>query len=286
MTEKNDAFTREEKDFLREAAQFFGNPSLFARGLNWAGKPLEYAEKKLPVQVRKQIAKASHAAIQEALKISIKTISHRTENRSLLDAGMNTDRLGKLHTGVATLVGGIGGFLGIAALPFELPLSTAIILRSIAEISRQYGADLDSIEARLECMYVFSLGSSSPRDDAIEFIYYSSRVEFAQLLKGASSYIAANSAKDILSAIENGTAPALLTLIARIAARFEIQITDKVLAQAVPVAGAVGGAMFNLFFTNYYNDCAKYHFGVKKIEKIRGIEETQRLFETYMSAKK
>jgi hypothetical protein len=110
MTEKNDAFTREEKDFLREAAQFFGNPSLFARGLNWAGKPLEYAEKKLPVQVRKQIAKASHAAIQEALKISIKTISHRTENRSLLDAGMNTDRLGKLHTGVATLVGGIGGF--------------------------------------------------------------------------------------------------------------------------------------------------------------------------------
>jgi hypothetical protein len=278
------AFTRDEEEFLRDAAHFFGHPGLFARGLNWVGKPLEYAEKKLPVQVRKQIAKASQVAILEALKVSIKTISHRTENRSLLDAGINTSRLGKLHIGAATLVGGIGGFMGLAALPFELSISTAIILRSIAEISRQYGADLDSMEARLECMYVFSLGSSSPRDDAVEFVYYTSRIEFAQLLKGASAYIAANSAKDILSAIEKGSAPALITLIARIAARFEIQITDKVLAQAVPVAGAIGGAAFNLMFTQYYNECAKYHFGIKKIEKIRGREATQALFESYKNA--
>jgi hypothetical protein len=282
------SFSAEEKEFIRDAARFFGSPGLFARGLNWVGKPLELAESKLPIALRKQISKASQAAIQEALKISIKTLSHRTEDRSLSHAGKNSARLGKIHAGLAGLVGGLGGFLGIAALPIELPLSTAIILRSIAEISRQYGADLDSIEARLECMYVFSLGSSSPRNrqaDTSEFIYYTSRIEFAQLLKGASSYIAANSAKDILSAIENGSAPALITLVARIAARFEIQITDKLLAQAVPVAGAIGGAAFNLMFTNYYNDCARFHFGLKKIEKSCGREETQKLFETFLREK-
>jgi hypothetical protein len=41
-----------------------------------------------------------------------------------------------LHKALATASGAAGGAFGLAALPFELPVSTIIMLRSIADIAR------------------------------------------------------------------------------------------------------------------------------------------------------
>ena len=46
------------------------------------------------------------------------------------------------HKVLAGTSGGIGGAFGLAALPIELPVSTTIILRSIADIARSEGHDL------------------------------------------------------------------------------------------------------------------------------------------------
>ena len=54
--------------------------------------------------------------------------------------------------------GGIGGVFGLAALPIELPVSTAIMLRSIADIARSEGHDISQVKTKLECLEVFALG--------------------------------------------------------------------------------------------------------------------------------
>jgi len=42
----------------------------------------------------------------------------------------------------------------------ELPISTAMMLRSIADIAHSQGEDLEDMEARLSCLEVFALGGS------------------------------------------------------------------------------------------------------------------------------
>jgi hypothetical protein len=59
------------------------------------------------------------------------------------------------------LSGAIGGAFGLTALAVELPLSTAIMLRSIADIARSEGEDLTMVESRLACLEVFALGGRS-----------------------------------------------------------------------------------------------------------------------------
>lgn len=272
-------FTDEERRFINEAAQFFENPGLFAKGLNWIGKPIEYAQNKLPIGAQQAISRVTKNAITQALALSIKSIPSDVPEKSFALATKDAQASGLLHTGAATLVGGIGGFFGLAALPIELPIATLVMLRSIADIATHNGHDLNQVEARLECIYVFSLGSKSSNDDAMESAYYTSRVVFSEMLKHASTFIAGTTAKDIIAAIENGTAPILVTLVAEIASQLEIRVTKKMLAQTAPVVGALGGAGINLLFANFFKDCARYHFGLKKLEKEKGYEGTRQLFE-------
>ena len=62
-------------------------------------------------------------------------------------------------TAIAGVTGGVSGFFGMPALMVELPLTTTIMLRAIADIARHNGEDLDTLEARLACLQVFALGA-------------------------------------------------------------------------------------------------------------------------------
>lgn len=274
-----DEFTEAEKAFLIEAAQFFENPGLFAKSLNWVGIPIEYAQRKLPDRVRITVAKASKVAIEKALIASIKTVPKYFDIQSFADATSTSKRTGIIHTTAASVVGGVGGFFGLAALPVELPLATVIVLRSIAEIAQNYGNDLSTNEVRLECLYVFSLGSKSDKDDAMDSAYYGSRIAFAELLKRASAYLGGVTAAQLMSAIEGKSTPVLVRLISEVAAQFEIRVTNKILVQSTPVLGALGGVGINMMFTNFFHTCAKYHFGMKRLEEDRGFEVVRLAFE-------
>ncbi len=58
----------------------------------------------------------------------------------------------------------------------------------------------------------------------------------------------------------------------KIASRFNIQVTEKVAAQAIPAIGAAGGAIVNTIFINHFQDMAKGHFTIRRLEKIYGKE--------------
>ena len=67
----------------------------------------------------------------------------------------------------------------------------------------------------------------------------------------------------------------LVQLIKKIAARFEVTVTEKFAALAVPVVGAVAGALINSAFTGHFNRVAEFHFGIVRLERQYGRDVVQ-----------
>jgi hypothetical protein len=56
-------------------------------------------------------------------------------------------------------------------------------------------------------------------------------------------------------------------LLTTVLTRFNIQVEEKVLLQAIPVVGAVGGAVINVMFIDHFQDMARGHFIVRRLER-------------------
>ncbi len=105
----------------------------------------------------------------------------------------------------------------------------------------------------MACIEVFALRGTSRLDDAAEY--------------PASQVFAEESA------------PALVRLIALIAARFQLQASEKAAAQMVPIIGAAGGAVINLLFIDHFQDMSRGHFTVRRLERQYGSEAVRRAYE-------
>ena len=170
-----------------------------------------------------------------------------------------------LHKAMAATTGAGGGAFGLAALPIELPISTIIILRSIADIARSEGEQIKSADAKLACIEVFALGGRRSNDDATETGYFVTRAALAKAVSEAAEYITER------GVVEEG-APAIVRLISQIAARFSVSVSEKAAAQLVPIVGAAGGAMINLVFIDHFQDIARGHFIVRRLERAHGTD--------------
>jgi hypothetical protein len=75
-------------------------------------------------------------------------------------------------------------------LLIELPISTTIMLRSIADIARSEGEDIRLAESKLACVEVFALGGRVSKDDAAESGYFAVRAALAKAVSEAAEFIA------------------------------------------------------------------------------------------------
>jgi hypothetical protein len=164
-----------------------------------------------------------------------------------------------MHTVAVATTGAVGGAFGLATLAVELPVSTVIMLRSIADIARSEGQSIKRPDVQLACIEVFALGGPSRADDAAESAYFAVRAALAQTLTEAARHIAERG-------VAGGAAPALVRLTSQIASRFGIPVTEKMMAQSVPVLGAAGGALINILFIKHFQDLARGHFIVRRLE--------------------
>ncbi len=139
------------------------------------------------------------------------------------------------------------------------------MLRSIAQIAREEGEDLSKPEAALACVEVFALGSRTPGEAAIEGSYFAIRTVLARTVSESARFI-------LQRGLADETAPILVRLVAQIAARFGVVVSQKLAAQAVPLIGAVGGAAVNLAFTEHFQNVARGHFTVRRLERAYGAE--------------
>ena len=245
---------------LRLAKSLLENPGLTARLANVLGSPIERGFKLLPPGWATVVQKAAHAALFKALTVAVATMDSRQRDPSNL-----------MHKVLVGASGGIGGAFGFMALPVELPVSTTLMLRSIADVARSQGHSVGDVEIRLACLEVFALGGKSPGDDAANHAYWAVRAAMSKVVADAAAYITQR------GVVEEG-APAIMRLIATIAARFGVVVSEQAAAKAVPVVGAAAGSTINVLFMDHFQNMARGHFIVKRLEKKHGSELIQAVY--------
>jgi len=255
-------FEANELRDLKIAKSKLEYPSLTGRIANVLGKPIEAGFKLLPKEFNNQLSEIVQSALLKGLDFAVFTLGKA-------DTAESQDWLHKLLVAGS---GAAGGVLGLATLPIELPISTCIMLRSIADIARSEGHDISLLEVKFDCLEVLAFGGGSANDEMADNSYWVTRSLLARSVTEAVEYVAKR------GVIEEA-APPILRLITSIASRFGVVITEELAAKAVPIVGAVGGGTINLLFTHHFQELARGHFIVKRLEKKYGTEQVRLMYE-------
>ena len=248
---------------LQHAKILLENPGIAAKLTDFIGTPIEGAFKLLPKGWNSKISDIVQTSLTKAADAALFTMKDCADEESS----------NWWHKLAAATSGGVGGFFGLAGVGVELPISTTIMLRSIADIARSEGENLKSDDTKKACIEVFALGGKSKSDDASESGYFAVRTLLARSVAEASEFL-------LEKTIAEEGAPALVRLIATVSTRFGIQVSEKVAAQAVPVIGAAGGAAINLMFIDHFQDMGRGHFIVRRLERKYGAECIKATYES------
>lgn len=246
---------------LGYAVDLLENPGFISRITDVIGQPVEKFIDFLPVPISAKIQTVVKITLTKLLTLTVKTIDKEFKG----SASTITHKI------ACSISGAIGGAFGLPALAVELPISTSIILRSIADIARSEGENIATLEARLGCLEVFALGGRTDTVDGSETGYYAVRAALAKAVSDAAKHIAEKGLTD-------KSAPVIARLIAQLASRFGAVVSEKMAAQAVPIIGAIGGATINLLFVNHFQNIARGHFIIHRLEREYGKEEVQKQF--------
>lgn len=256
------ALEPEDLERLKWATAHLEHPSLAARLSSLVGTPIDIAIQFLPRPVFERTRRLADDMLWKVLKIATSSLRHQVESNP---------RDG-MYRALAGGVGAAGGLFGVYGLPLDLPVSTTIMLRSIAEIARSEGEHIHSEETQLACLEVFALGGQSESDDAAETGYYGVRLALAWATTNAMHHV-------LRHGVDTG-GPALVNLIAAVSSRFGVALTQKAAAQLVPVIGAASGAAINVLFMNHFQEMARGHFVVRRLERKYGPELVKANYES------
>jgi hypothetical protein len=248
---------------LHRAVGLLENPSLAARLTSLVGSPIEEALNLLPRGWHERISVTSQRVTARSLDVAVSTL--------------NLDRPGRSaplrHRHLAMLTGAAGGYFGLPGTLVELPFTTMLILRSVAGIAADEGENLHELDSRLACLEVFALGGRARADDAAETGYYGLRMALAFHFSAISEHV-------VRQGIASQSLPASINVVRAVAARFGIAISDKAALQMVPVVGALGGAMLNAVFVDHFQDMARGHFAVRRLERKYGADVIEQSYES------
>ncbi len=261
---------------LREAIPKLETQSFAMSVAARVGMPVEALLRRLPARLQDGVGAAVNKALEQCLQVAL-----RAGTVGGAPSGNN-----RAHTAAAAVSGAVGGFFGMAGLAVELPVTTTIMLHSIARIARAQGEDLAQPESALACLQVLALGperglgrgSGSESAEVLDSAYYATRAALAQATREAAAYVAQK------GAAREG-APAVVAFLSRIAARFGLEVSEKAAAQLVPIAGAAGGLTLNILFTQHFQRLAEGHFTVRRLERTYGAATVQAAYERLRSTR-
>lgn len=246
---------------LRKAKKLLEKPGFVARVTGVVGAPVEKGLKVLPGFVQRFIQFLTRKAVERAFDSALFTLRDRRPGR-------RRKPWNRRHKAAAMASGAVGGAFGLPALAFELPVATTIMLRSIADIARSEGEDLGTPEAKLQCIQVLAFGGRAKGDDATDTGYFAARAGLAKVVGEAAQHLAARQ-------VGAKGAPVIVRLVSAVAARFSVVVSEKVALQAVPVVGALGGATINALFIGHFQQMARGHFAVRRLEREYGSDAVQ-----------
>lgn len=244
-----------EEDMLRleSACEHLEHPSLAARLSSVVGTPIEVALNLLPRRWYNSIHRTAEKAIGKALDSALSSMRRDHEN-SAHEA---------YYKGLVAGSGALSGLLGLPGLLIELPVTTTLMLRAIAEIARDHDEDIHDESTRLACLEVFALGGRTEADDAADTGYYGVRLALGSYMTLSTVHAAQH------GLLADGT-PLLVQLIQAVASRFGQQLSTHAAARALPLVGAAGAATVNTIFMQHFQGMARSHFTVRQLERRYG----------------
>ncbi|NNJ25808.1 EcsC family protein [Alienimonas chondri] len=257
----NGKLSAEAREELEDAVEVLEYRGMLRQLSDALGARFERTVDFLPEIAQGKVEEVTTASLKAALNVAVKTMDKKSESASW-------DLSHKL---AGAAIGMVGGAFGLPSALMELPLSTTVMLRSVADIARANGEDLTKLETRLECLNVFALGGGIPEDgdeaevadDGYDSAYFATRVLLGQEIGAATKSIAARGLSD------DAAAP-VVRFVSKIAARYGVKVSEKMAAMAVPILGAAAGAAINVAFTSHFQSVARAHFTVRRLERDYG----------------
>ena len=245
---------------LKRAKALLEKDSIAIKTANLFGDAAETLGKFLPPAYLESVAMCNVAAIEKSWEFTMTTMSapdvpSESEGRHIL---------------YVTISGAVGG-VGILTLFAELPVTTVLMLRAIADIARDEGEDYNQFETKIASLEVFALGGEGADENTGETGYYAIRTSLEKPLLESSKHIAKKGMAGM-------GAPFAVQLVAKIAARYQTLISAQAAAKAIPIAGAVAGAIINIAFINLFQDKARGHFIVRRLERKYGAGEIRQAY--------
>jgi hypothetical protein len=259
------SLTLRHQQALRRAFFLLERQTFAAALAEHTGRPVDRLLRAMPSPAGAGLNRAIEAAILRCLNLAIRSI----------EPGSKRPPARKLSSLLAGINGGISGFFGFAALPIELPVTTTLMLRSIADTARHHGEDLSRLEARLACVEVFALGARGSQK-RMDVGYYASRALLSRLAGQASTLLLERSAASVSTPVVSG-------FVSEVASRFSVIVSERFAASAIPVLGAVGGAAINVIFMNHFQRVAQAHFTIRRLERRYGQALVRHHYERLLS---
>ena len=237
---------------LKNAVKYLESRNFASRLADYAGVPVNRVLGFLPKALNKQLSGAVRQAVMKGLEVAVDTLDEKPPRSPARG----------FSSFLAGVTGGVSGLFGFGALAVELPLTTTLMLRAIAEIAQHQGEDLSTLEARLACLEVFAYGAKRSEDN-LDVGYYAARALISKYTHDIATMALERGALD-------ASAPVVASLVSEIVSRFGLVVSDKVAAGALPIIGAVGGATVNIVFMDHFQRVAHAHFTLRRLERSYG----------------
>jgi hypothetical protein len=215
--------------------------------LERVGRMIQLGLVRLPPGAEEQVATAAREALGLAWRVAVTGLEREARPESA-----TAYRLG------GALTGALGGFGGFATTLAELPVTTTLIMRSVADIARARGLDLEDLAVREACIEVFAFGGPLEEDDDQDLAFWTARLAGQEVAQ----------------------------LIAAVVARYAPAALAKLAGQAVPFVGAAVGAGLNLAYMEFYQRMARVVFTLLPMEAAQGRASTRRAFAAAVDARR
>jgi hypothetical protein len=243
-------FSSSDELAFQEAFRCLADPSWGDKLMRLADRPVEALWARLPAGMRQRISAATERALSTAAKAAL---------WSLASEGTVHPWSEFWHKAAVAATGAAAGLVGLEALLVELPLSTTIMLRSIADIAKAQGEALEDPDTALNVVQVLALGDVGILD------YLALRRAWAAELRAAALYLGRRAGADT-------AAPVVARVVARVASRYQVQVGELAAAEVIPVVGAVSGGLLNWLFLEHFQSKATGHFIIRRLERTYGRE--------------
>jgi hypothetical protein len=271
VTAEKSQISEADRESLIRAMRQLEHRNLATRLTARFGRRMVFFGQFVPAEVMARVNRATEIALTSALGFALRSVKKRNSQGDLR----------RLHKTAVVVAGAAGGAFGFSSLFVELPFSTTVMLRSIAEIARKEGEDLKDPRTALACLEVFALGidksDKDQRPEVFESGYFAIRGILAKSVSEAASFLIGRGATE-------ETAPILVRLIMQISQRFGIAVSQKLAAQSIPIIGAIGGAVINYAFVDHFQSIASGHFTIRRLERAYGPQSVRAEYEQLLKS--